>query len=92
MAVNLRLTRMGSKKRPFFRIVAIDSRKKRDGSYIELIGTYNPLTEEKTIKREIALKWLNNGAKPSDTVREILSKEGILKEFHDAKTKSKKAK
>lgn len=92
MAVNLRLTRMGSKKRPFFRIVAIDSRKKRDGSYIELIGTYNPLTEEKTIKREIALKWLNNGAKPSDTVREILSKEGILKEFHDSKQKSKKAK
>ncbi|BDV03420.1 MAG: 30S ribosomal protein S16 [Candidatus Hepatoplasma scabrum] len=91
MAVSLRLTRMGSKKKPFFRIVAIDSRKKRDGSYIELIGTYNPLTNENKIKREVALKWLNNGAKPSDTVRELLSKEGILKEFHDAKNKKTKS-
>lgn len=92
MAVRLRLTRMGSKKKPFYRIVAIDSRVKRDGAYIELVGTYNPFTKEKVIKREVALKWLENGAKPSDTVREILAKEGILKEFHDAKTISKKAK
>jgi len=54
--VSLRLTRMGSKKRPFYRIVAVDSRKKRDGKYIELLGTYNPLTGEHKIRKEIALK------------------------------------
>ncbi len=56
MAVSLRLTRMGSKKRPFYRIVAIDSRSRRDGKYIEQVGTYNPLTGEQKISSEIALK------------------------------------
>ncbi len=87
MAVNLRLKRMGSHKRPFYRIVAIDSRTKRDGMYIELIGTYNPLTGDKKINREVALKWLSNGAQPTDTVRNLLSSEGIMKEFHDSKQK-----
>jgi len=56
MAVSLRLTRMGSKKRPFYRIVAMDSRTRRDGKYIELLGTYNPLTGEKKVNEEVALK------------------------------------
>ena len=87
MAVKLRLKRMGSKKKPVYRIVAIDSHTKRDGEYIELIGTYNPLTEPKTVKvdENIALKWLNNGAIPSDTVRNLLSDTGVMKKFHESK-------
>lgn len=87
MAVKLRLKRMGSKKKPVYRIVAIDSHTKRDGEYIELVGTYNPLTEPKTVKvdESIALKWLNNGAIPSDTVRNLLSDVGIMKKFHESK-------
>ena len=92
MAVKLRLKRMGSKKKPVYRIVAIDSHNKRDGEYIELIGTYNPLTEPKTVKlnEEIAIKWLNNGAIPSDTVRNLLSEVGIMKKFHETKMKKEK--
>ena len=87
MAVKLRLKRMGSKKKPVYRIVAIDSHTKRDGEYIELVGTYNPLTEPKTVKvdENVALKWLNNGAIPSDTVRNLLSDAGIMKKFHESK-------
>ncbi len=85
MAVNLRLKRMGSHKKPFYRIVAIDSRVKRDGKYIELIGTYNPLTGDRNIDKEVALKWLSNGAQPTDTVRNLFSTEGIMKEFHESK-------
>lgn len=87
MAVSLRLTRMGSKKRPFYRIVAMDSRTRRDGKYIELLGTYNPLTGEKKVNEEVALKWLSNGAQPSDTVKDILSTEGVMKKFHESKGK-----
>ena len=89
MAVKLRLTRMGKKKQPMYRIVATDSHTKRDGEYIELVGTYNPLTEPKSIKinDELALKWLNNGAVPTDTVKNLLSKEGIIKKFADSKKK-----
>lgn len=87
MAVKLRLTRMGAKKAPFYRIVAADSRYPRDGRFIEIVGTYNPTTEPATlnINEELAMKWLNNGAQPSDTVRNLLSKQGIMKKFHDAK-------
>lgn len=87
MAVKLRLKRMGSKKKPVYRIVAIDSHTKRDGEYIELVGTYNPLTEPKTVKvnEEVALKWLKNGAIPSDTVRNLLSDAGVMKKFHESK-------
>jgi len=87
MAVKLRLKRMGSKKKPVYRIVAIDSHTKRDGEYIELVGTYNPLTEPKTVKvnEEVALKWLHNGAIPSDTVRNLLSDAGVMKKFHEQK-------
>ena len=85
--VKLRLKRMGKKGRPFYRIVATDSRSPRDGRIIEEIGTYNPIAKENqvTLDKELAMKWLNNGAKPSDTVRSILSKEGVMKSFHEAK-------
>ena len=91
MAVKLRLTRMGAKKRPTYRIVATDSRRPRDGQYIELIGTYSPVGEAKVnIKEEVALKWLNNGAIPTDTVKNLFSKAGIMKKFADAKVKKDK--
>ena len=88
MAVKLRLTRMGAKKRPTYRIVATDSRRPRDGEYLELIGTYSPVGEcEVKINEEVALKWLNNGAIPTDTVRNLFSKEGIMKKYTDSKKK-----
>ena len=79
MAVKLRLQRHGSKKRPFYRVVAADSRSKRDGRYLEIIGTYNPTTEPATVKidAELAQKWLSEGAKPTDTVKNLLSKAGL---------------
>ena len=72
--VKLRLKRMGKKGAPFYRIVAADSRSPRDGRFIEQIGTYNPTkAEEKvTLDKELAKKWLSNGAQPTDTVRSIL--------------------
>ncbi len=86
--VKLRLKRMGAKKSPFYRIVAADSRSPRDGRDIEVIGTYNPTTSPAEVKvnEELALKWLRNGAQPSDTVRNILSTQGVMKRFHDEKT------
>lgn len=83
MAVKLRLTRMGRKKRPYYRVVAVDSRQRRDGAYIEAIGTYNPLTHPATVEidRALAIKWLGDGAQPSDTVRSLLSKTGTLLAF-----------
>ena len=85
MAVKIRLKRMGAKKRPFYRVVAADSRSPRDGKFIELVGTYNPITEPAEIKinEEIALKWLRNGAEPTDTVRDLFKKQGIMKKFHE---------
>lgn len=87
MAVKLRLKRMGAKKRPFYRIVAADSRSPRDGRFIETIGTYNPITDPAEIKvdEQLALKWLNTGAIPTDTVRDLFSKQGIMKKFHEQK-------
>ena len=85
MAVKIRLTRMGSKKRPSYRIVATDSRSPRDGKNIELIGFYNPITEPAEIKinEDVALKWLRDGAVLTDTARDLLSKAGIMKKFHE---------
>lgn len=95
MAVKMRLKRMGAKKRPFYRIVVADSRFPRDGRFIEEIGYYNPIETPTVVKieKDLAIKWLENGATPTDTVRDLLSKEGILKEFHENKMskKSKKA-
>ena len=87
MAVTNRLTRRGSKKKPFNRINVAYSRSPRDGRFIETVGTYNPLVEENqvTLKEDRILAWLADGAQPSDTVRNILSKEGVLKKFHDSK-------
>ena len=87
MAVKIRLKRMGSKKNPFYRIVVADSRAPRDGRSIEQIGYYNPLTDPATVKidEEKALDWMSKGAKPSDTVRNLFSKEGIMKKFHELK-------
>ena len=87
MAVKIRLKRMGAKKSPFYRIVVADSRSPRDGRFIEALGTYNPVTQpaELKIDEEIALKWLQNGAKPSDTVRNLFSSQGIMEKYHNLK-------
>ena len=80
MAVKIRLRRMGQKKAPFYRIVVADSRCKRDGRCIEEIGTYNTMVDPAEIKIDAdkAKKWIANGAQPTDTVKSILKKEGIL--------------
>ena len=87
MATKIRVTRMGAKKAPFYRLVVADSRSPRDGRFVEQIGTYNPLTTPAEIKinEELALKWLNNGAIPTDTVKNLLSDAGIMKKFHESK-------
>ena len=87
MAVKMRLKRMGAKKAPFYRVVVADSRSPRDGKFIELIGTYNPLVTPAEIKinEEVALDWLSKGAIPTDTVKNILSKAGIMTKYHDSK-------
>lgn len=85
MAVKIRLTRMGAKKRPAYRIVASDSRVKRDGKYLELIGTHDPIAKETNINEEVALKWLDLGAQPSDTVRSLFSHAGIMKKHAEKK-------
>ena len=92
MAVKLRLKRMGAKKKPFYRVVAADSRAKRDGKVLESVGTYNPIATpaEITLNKEAIMKWLSNGAEPTDTVRNILSKSGIMTKY--AESKNKKAK
>lgn len=81
MAVKIRLTRMGDKKAPFYRVVVADSRSPRDGKFVDIIGTYNPLTDPATIKidAEKAQKWLKNGATPTETAKQLLVKSGIIK-------------
>ena len=93
MAVKLRLRRMGAKKAPFYRIVAADSRSPSDGRFIEILGYYNPTTDPVDLKidEELALKWLGEGAQPSDTVRSLFSKIGIMKKYHDSRVANKKA-
>ncbi|WP_379967215.1 30S ribosomal protein S16 [Ectobacillus sp. sgz5001026] len=87
MAVKIRLKRMGATKSPFYRVVVADSRSPRDGRFIEEIGYYNPVAQpaEVKINEERALQWLQNGAKPSDTVRNLFSNQGILEKFHLSK-------
>ena len=79
MSVNIRLKRMGAKKNPFYRIVVADSRCPRDGKFIEEIGYYNPLVEEKTVKvdSEKVQQWIKNGAKPTDTVDRLFKNNGV---------------
>ena len=92
MAVKIRLKRMGAKKSPFYRIVVADSRSPRDGRFIEEIGYYNPLKDPVQIKihEEKAMKWLDEGAQPSDTVRSLFRQEGILKKKHENKKQENK--
>ena len=80
MAVKMRLKRMGAKKNPFYRVVVADSRYPRDGRFIEEIGTYNPVVEPAQVKidAEKAQKWIKNGAQPTDTVKSLLKKQGII--------------
>ena len=86
MAVKIRLKRMGAKKRPFYRLVVADSRSKREGNVIESIGTYMPLDADKyKVDKEAALKWLKEGAQPTDTAKNILSEVGVMEEFHNSK-------
>lgn len=87
MAVHLRLTRRGRHKRPFYRVVAADSRMPRDGRYLEVLGTYDPLSNPAVadLKQERILDWLSKGAQPSVTVRTLLRRSGILKQFQDAR-------
>ena len=89
MAVKLRLKRMGSKQKPFYRVVAADSRSPRDGRFIETVGTYNPIKQpaEVNIDEEKAIKWLNNGAQPTDTVKALLSKAGVMAKYAASKVK-----
>ena len=81
MAVKIRLRRMGAKKAPFYRVVVADERSPRDGKFIDEIGYYNPLRDPAEIKidSEKATKWLNDGAQPTETVRSLLKKSGIVK-------------
>lgn len=87
MAVKIRLKRMGAKKAPFYRVIVADSRSPRDGRFIDTIGTYNPLATPAEIKlnEESAIKWLNNGAIPTDTVKNLFSKAGIMEKYHNLK-------
>lgn len=80
MATRIRLKRMGAKKRPFYRVIVADARAPRDGRFIETLGTYNPLTNPAEIKlnAEKVQLWLSRGAQPSDTVRNIFARQGLL--------------
>lgn len=81
MAVRIRLKRMGAKKRPFYRVIVADSRSPRDGRFIETLGTYNPLKNpaEVNLNAERVSLWLARGAQPSDTVKHLLSRQGLLR-------------
>ena len=87
MAVHLRLARLGRHKRPFYRVVATDSRMQRDGRFLEVVGTYDPLkaSEKADFKQERVLNWLRKGAQPSNPVRALLRKAGIMKVFEASK-------
>ncbi len=89
MAVKIRLKRMGAKQKPFYRIVVADARSPRDGRFIDEVGTYDVVKNPAviTLKKDKILTWLNNGAEPTETVRNILKNEGILKEYAESKAK-----
>ncbi|MBS4536075.1 30S ribosomal protein S16 [Clostridium sp. D2Q-14] len=87
MSVKIRLKRMGAKKKPFYRIVVADSRSPRDGRFIEELGYYNPISEPKEFKIDAdkAVKWLKDGAKPTDTVNSLFKNNGVLEKFEESK-------
>lgn len=77
MAVVIRLTRRGKNKKPFYRIVAADQRFSRDGRFLEIVGTYDPMNKEVTVKKEAAEKWIQRGARLSSTVKQLFKAEGL---------------
>ena len=87
MSVKIRLQRVGTKKKPFYRVVAIDSKNKRDGRVIDFIGRYQPIVKDKqfAVDEEKVLKWLSQGAQPTDTVQQLLKKEGIWQKHLSSK-------
>lgn len=87
MATHIRLLRMGKKKQPFYRIVAADSRRARDGRFLEVLGTYNPITKPARVElfEDRITKWLDEGAEPSDTVRSLFTQVGMVEKYLKAK-------
>lgn len=83
--VKIRLNRMGAKRQPFYRIVVSDSRSPRDGRFIEIVGNYDPTKNPAVVNidEEKVISWIKNGAQPTDTVRSLLSKQGIMKKIHE---------
>jgi len=90
VATIIRLTRMGRKKRPYYRVVVADSRMPRDGRFIEILGVYDPLAETPVIKidENKALNWLSKGAQVSDTVKQLFKKSGVMKRFNEIRETS----
>ena len=89
MAVKMRLNRMGAKKNPFYRVVVADSRAPRDGRFIEILGNYDPSKQPAVVNLDEAkvLDWMNKGAQPTDTVKNLFSKQGIMAKFAESKKK-----
>jgi len=87
VAVKIRLKRMGAKKKPFYRLVVADSRSPRDGRFIEEVGFYNPISHpaEVRIEDEKVIKWMLNGAQPTDTVKDLFKKYGVMEKFEQSK-------
>ena len=87
MSLKIRLQRVGTKKKPFYRVVAADSRTQRDGVVVEYIGKYQPIVDGKQfdVDEEKVLGWLKKGAQPTDTIRELLKKEGIWQKYKSVK-------
>jgi len=87
VSVKIRLQRFGTKKKPFYRVAAMDSRTKRDGDVVEYLGKYQPVINGKQfdVDEEKVLKWLKQGAQPTDTIRELLKKEGIWQKYRSGK-------
>jgi small subunit ribosomal protein S16 len=93
MSVKIRLARVGRRKAPYYRIVVADSRRARDGRFIEIVGRYQPLQKDANqlhVDEARALKWLGDGAVPSDTVRSIFRRLGIMRRWHEQRVAKKK--
>ena len=92
--VKIRLNRMGAKRQPFYRVVVADSRSPRDGRFIEIVGNYDPTKNPAivNIDEEKVISWIKNGAQPTDTVRSLLSKQGIMKKVHEMRKEQSAAK
>ena len=92
--VKIRLNRMGAKRQPFYRIVVADSRSPRDGRFIEIVGNYDPTKNPAIVNVDESkvIAWIKNGAQPTDTVRSLLSKKGIMKKIHEERKAAKAAK